>query len=179
VCRAAHGRRRPLLDEADRSFDAVRSERTLQWLADPGAVVAELGRVLRPGGRLSLIDTDWSTLHLDVGDPEITKTVRDGFRAERNRSSNVGSRLGGLATNAGFDVMAATVETQTWTRWDPDGSPAPDGFFSMASLADDLVERGQLGPGAAPHVVEVVHRAAWDQRFAMSLSMYAVMARRR
>lgn len=69
------------LELADDSFDAVRSERTLQWVPDPEVVVAGFARVLRPGGRLSLIDTDWSTLQLDVGDPEITKVVRDGFRS--------------------------------------------------------------------------------------------------
>jgi hypothetical protein len=30
------------------------------------------------GGRLSLIDTDWSTLLLDVGDAQITSMVREG-----------------------------------------------------------------------------------------------------
>ena len=49
------------LVEPDDSFDVVRSERTLQWLADPSAAVAEMARVVRPGGRVSLIDTDWST----------------------------------------------------------------------------------------------------------------------
>lgn len=80
------------LDETDQSFDVVRSERTLQWLSEPASVVAEFVRVLRPGGRLSLTDTDWSTLHLDVGDPHITKMVRDGLRVERSRPSNVGRR---------------------------------------------------------------------------------------
>ena len=46
------------LDEIDQSFDVVRSERTLQWLPEPASVVAEFVRVLRSGGRLSLIDTD-------------------------------------------------------------------------------------------------------------------------
>jgi len=41
------------LDEADESFGLVRSERTLQWVADPGIAVAEMVRVLRPGGRLA------------------------------------------------------------------------------------------------------------------------------
>ena len=62
------------LDEPDDSFDAVRSERTLQWLADPAAAVAEMLRVLRPRGRLSLIDTDWSTFSIDVGDDDARRT---------------------------------------------------------------------------------------------------------
>ena len=38
------------LDEPDDSFDVVRCERTLQWLLDPMAAMAEMVRVVRPGG---------------------------------------------------------------------------------------------------------------------------------
>ena len=164
------------LDEADRSFDVVRCERTLQWLPEPATVVAEFARVLRSGGRLSLIDTDWSTLHLDVGNERITTMVRDGLRHERNRPSNVGRRLADLADAAGFEVTAETTDVQAWTRWNPEESPRPDGCFSMASLAEDLVERGQLGPSAVPWFVDTIHRAARNQNFAMSLTMHGVVA---
>ncbi len=164
------------LDEATDSFDVVRSERTLQWLPEPEVVVAGFVRVLRGGGRLSLIDTDWSTLRLDVGDPQITNAVRDGLRVERNRPSNVGRRLAELADAAGLEVTKATSDTQTWTRWNPDELPAPDGCFSMASLAEDLVETGQLEASAVPVFVDTIHEAARTQRFVMSLTMHAVIA---
>src|SRR4051794_37480910 len=90
------------LDEPDGSFDAARSERTLQWLADPAVAVAEIVRVLRPGGRVSLIDTDWSTFRIDVGDDTLSALIRDAMQVERGRASNVGRRLhghgGGLRT---------------------------------------------------------------------------------
>lgn len=158
------------------SFDAVRSERTLQWVPDPEVAVAGFAQVLRSRGRLSLIDTDWSSLRLDVGDPEITKVVRAGFVVERNRPSNVGRRLGDLAEVAGFDVTMKTSETQTWTRWNPDESPAPDGCFSMTSLAEDLVETGLLESDDVRRFVETIHEAARNHRFAMSLTMHAMVA---
>jgi SAM-dependent methyltransferase len=74
------------LDEPDQSFDIARSERTLQWLSDPQAGVDELARVLRPGGRISLIDTDWSTLRLDVGDATVAERVSEAMRAETGAS---------------------------------------------------------------------------------------------
>jgi SAM-dependent methyltransferase len=55
------------LDFPDGYFDGVRSERALQHLSDPDAAIRELARVTRPGGRLCLIDTDW------------TSVVHDGF----------------------------------------------------------------------------------------------------
>jgi ubiquinone/menaquinone biosynthesis C-methylase UbiE len=158
------------------SFDVARSERTLQWLTDPQAGVDELARVLRPGGRISLIDTDWSTLRLDVGDSTLTARVRDAMRTERRRASNVGRRLGELARTAGFDDLVETTATQVWTTWDPDHSPAPDGCFSMPSLADDLVATGQLDQADTGRFVATIHDAARDGTFSMSLTMYAVIA---
>ena len=57
------------LDFPDADFDGVRTERVLQHVTDPDASVAELARVVRPGGRVCLVDTDWESLALD-GMPE-------------------------------------------------------------------------------------------------------------
>src|SRR3712207_9480503 len=59
-----------------RSFDAVRCERTLQWLRHPEAAVAEMARVMCAGGLLSLIDSDWTTFSIDVGDDDRTAQRR-------------------------------------------------------------------------------------------------------
>lgn len=160
----------------ERSFDAARAERTLQWVDEPERAVAELVRVLRPGGRLSLIDTDWSTLRLEVGDPDLERRVRDALRTERSRPSNVGVRLAEMVRAAGCELVDAHSTTHHCTTWDPDTTPAPPGCFSMPSLADDLVEAGQLAPQLAEGFVEQVHAAARDGRFELSLTMYAVVA---
>lgn len=164
------------LDEPDNHFDVARSERTLQWLTDPDAAVAEMARVLRPGGRISLIDTDWSTLAVDVGDDDLSNRVRQAMRTERRRASNIGRRLGELVATAGLEVTATTSATQTWNTWNPDQSPAPDGCFSMSSLADDLVDAGHLAPDDWNRFVSTTHDAARGGRFSMSLTMYAVTA---
>jgi SAM-dependent methyltransferase len=164
------------LDEPDNSFDVVRCERTLQWLADPSVAVAEMARVVRPGGRISLIDTDWSTFRVDIGDDDVDSRIREALRIERNRPSNVGSRLSNLIRDGGLQLLAETNATQIWTDWDPDESPAPAGCFSMRSLADDLVDTGQLEPGETERFVSAIHDAARHDRFSMSLTMFAVVA---
>jgi SAM-dependent methyltransferase len=164
------------LAEPNCSFDTARSERTLQWLTDPKAAVAEMARVLRPGGLLSLIDTDWSTFDIDVGDPDLAKRVLDAMRIERRRPSNIGRRLADLVQDMGLELVDQTTVTQRWTDWNPDASPAPDGCFSMSSLAEDLVDAGQLAADDRDRFVSTIHAAAREGRFSMALTMFGVVA---
>lgn len=163
--------------EPDGTFDRVRCERTLQWTSDPSTAVEEMARVLRPDGVLSLIDTDWSTFTIDVGDAALAAIVRDAMAIERNRPSNVGRRLAALASASGLEIVASTTATHRWVDWDPDASPAPDGCFSMASLAADLVEAGHLPVEDEGRFVERVHTAARERRLDMTLTSFAVVAR--
>lgn len=164
------------LAEPDDSFDIVRSERTLQWLPQPEVAITEMVRVLRPGGRLVLIDTDWSTFDVDVGDDDLRRRVRDAMRIERRRPSNVGRRLPDLVRAAGLEVVAETAATNRWGEWDPDVVPVPDGCFSMSSLADDLVDAGQLPASDRHRFVSTIHEAARRGQFSMALTMFGVVA---
>jgi SAM-dependent methyltransferase len=58
----------------DGCFDAAVSTQVLEYVDDVGRALRELRRVLRPGGRLVLLDTDWDTL---------VWSARDGARAAR------------------------------------------------------------------------------------------------
>lgn len=166
------------LDLPSGSFDAARSERVLQWLPDPQAAVNQLARALRPDGRLSLIDTDWGSLSLDIGDRDLADAVRRTLSVERARPSRVGRRLAAMAEAAGFADIVATQATQVWSSWDPDASPAPDGCFSMRDLAQDLVGAGELAANDLDRFVTTAHDAARQGRFTMSLTMHAVAATR-
>jgi hypothetical protein len=66
-------------------------------------------------------------------------------RCEPNEADRPTSgRLTVLVADAGFEIVADTSAIQRWSSRDPDESPAPEGCFSMSSLADDLVDAGQL-----------------------------------
>ena len=46
----------------DGSFDAVTSTQVYEYVADMSTALAEAHRVLRPGGRVLILDTDWDSI---------------------------------------------------------------------------------------------------------------------
>lgn len=87
---------------------------------------------------------------------DLAGRVGEAMRTERARPSNIGGRLPDLVRSCGFELVAKTASTQSWNAWNPDESPAPDGCFSMSSLADDLIEKGQLSPMFMPALTAIV-----------------------
>jgi SAM-dependent methyltransferase len=166
------------IGEPDGSFDACRAERTLQWVDDVEGAVAELVRVLRPGGRLSLIDTDWRTLAFDLPDEEATSAMVQAMVAVRGSSMAVGGRLLNLCREAGLADIDGVCATHTWTFWDPDSAPGPAGMFPFRGMVDQLVNTGVLDREMGDRFAEQALEAARRDRFYMSLSLVAVMGRR-
>ncbi|HEY6532770.1 MAG TPA: methyltransferase domain-containing protein, partial [Acidimicrobiales bacterium] len=166
------------LDEPDASFDAARAERVLQWVSDDTAAVAELVRVLRPGGRLGLIDTDWRTLAIDIPDLEAADGVTRAMIDSRGTSAAAGGRLVNLCRAAGLTDVQVLPATHAWTAWDPDTEPAPSGFFPLDGVIPQLVETGGLTAAHSETFIEQANAAARAGRFFMSLTMFAVSARK-
>ena len=63
------------LPYADASFDHVRAERLLIYLTDVQKALAEMKRVLRPGGVLALIEPDFGTTTINLGDRALVRRV--------------------------------------------------------------------------------------------------------
>ena len=59
----------------DAAFDAAVSTQVIEYLADPDAALVELARVLRPGGRLVLIDTDFDSLVWAATDRDLAARI--------------------------------------------------------------------------------------------------------
>ncbi len=57
------------------TFDIVRAERVFQHLKNVPAVMKEIYRVLKPGGTVSIIETDWPGMDIFIEDFSIAKKI--------------------------------------------------------------------------------------------------------
>jgi arsenite methyltransferase len=69
------------LNFADNSFDAASCIQTLLYVDEVEAALSELHRVLKPGGRVAIIETDWRGVVLNSPDEVMTRKILDAWDA--------------------------------------------------------------------------------------------------
>jgi ubiquinone/menaquinone biosynthesis C-methylase UbiE len=93
---------------ADASLDGYRAERVFMHLRRPELALAEAFRVLRPGGRILIMDHDWDTLLFD-GDLAATRTVTRAF-TDSLVNGTIARRMRPLLWLAGFNSIEIFAE---------------------------------------------------------------------
>ncbi|MEK6710170.1 MAG: methyltransferase domain-containing protein [Nitrospinota bacterium] len=85
-------------------FDAAVSIQVYEYVEDVGAALAELHRVLRPGGRAAILDTDWGSLVWRAGDAARARRILEAWDehlADPHLPRTLAARLRG----AGFEIL--------------------------------------------------------------------------
>lgn len=98
------------LDYPDAAFDAARAERTFLHLAEPERALAQMARVVRPGGRVVVLDRDIETRTIDAGDRAVTRRILH-FWCDRFLGGWIGRCLPRLFREA--SLLEVTVEPFT------------------------------------------------------------------
>lgn len=90
----------------DESLDAIVTTQVYEYVPDSAAALKEALRVLKPGGRLLILDTDWDSAVVNTSDRARMAIVLDSYRSHFYHSDLPG-RLPKLIKDAGFDLNHA------------------------------------------------------------------------
>jgi ubiquinone/menaquinone biosynthesis C-methylase UbiE len=118
-------------------FDAVYSERVFLYLPDRLAAIRELQRVVKPGGKICLVDTDFDSTAIYSTRRELTRKLTT-IVADGIPNPNSARELPALAKRAGLrDVQVETFAAMT---------PYAFMVHAMAGPLTRAAERGALAP---------------------------------
>lgn len=164
------------LDLPDGAFDAAVSTQVYEYVADMPRALAELHRVLRPGGRAVILDTDWRSLVWHSSDPgrmDRMLACWDDHLAD----PHLPAKLGPMLRGAGFEVRRTEIVPMFSPRWQP------------VSYAGGMIRsiRSFVRANGEKHGLDATEQAAWwsDQEaliaadaFFFSVNRYAFLATR-
>ncbi len=150
------------------TFDAARTERTLQHLENPARAVSELARVTRPGGVVLTNEPDWGSL-VSTGRPrELVRAMLAAAEAAI-RNPWIGRELAGLFVDAGLTDVTVGAEVLLVRDF------YPDVIIDLPLLASDLRTQGHEGVDDLLAVAQDDSRAG---RTVAALTLFTVSARR-
>jgi SAM-dependent methyltransferase len=153
------------------TFDAARAARTFQHLEDPRRALAELARVVRPGGRVVLAEPDWDTLVIDSPDQDLTRQLIHGH-ADSIRQPWIGRQLPALFE----DVGLSGVQVRPTPLIMRDYASAEWAFFHDATRR--AVDAGRSSRLEIEQWQERLRKADREGRFFLSIIVFVVAGRR-
>jgi arsenite methyltransferase len=107
------------LPVADASFDRAIAVQVLEYVRDVPAALAELGRALRPGGRLVLWDVDWATVSWQASDEKLMQRALTAWDKHLTHPS-LPRTLAPQLRNAGFEHIQMDAHPFATTQLIPD-----------------------------------------------------------
>ena len=158
------------LDFADATFDGCRTERVLQHVSDPQAVLGEIVRVAKPGGRVVCLEPDWETLVVDAPDRDTTRAILN-FRCDSIKNGWIGRQLPRLFKQAGLTDVR--VELPSMAEID---FQFADAAFQLRAYAEQAAEAGVVTTAAAMAWSRSLEQAAANGCFFMTVTPFLVSA---
>lgn len=105
---------------ADESFDFVVGAQVYCYIPEIAHAISEAARVLKKGGRLVVLDSDWDMCIWECRDRALTRRVVAAHAAGQFAHANLPRELHGLMRDAGLRLRQARVLHLVETKYDPD-----------------------------------------------------------
>ena len=157
----------------DGGFDAAIVSQVYEYVTDMESALAELHRVLKPGGRALIMDTDWGSLVWNAQDAERAKRIFTAWDAHL-ADPHLPRRLSSLLQNAGFEILDSRVLPLLNTEY-----PAENYSHGMVSVIVPFVIRvGGVAKEEAKAWAEDLMALGERGEYFFSLNRYAFLARK-
>lgn len=92
----------------DDAFDVVVSTQVLEYVSEPVRALAQMYRVVRPGGRIGILATDWDSIVWHGPDPALTARILAAWQ-RHCAEPHLPRTLGPALADAGLDVTERRV----------------------------------------------------------------------
>jgi ubiquinone/menaquinone biosynthesis C-methylase UbiE len=160
------------LSFSDGAFDRGYADRTFQHLADPRQALAEMIRVVTPGGRLLIVDLDHETRVIDTPYKDVTRRFL-AWRSDTPRQGGVAHQLYGMFQALGLTDVAVEPLVEVSTDYAAINSVMHfDGGIRLAA------EHGVVSHEEAEAWVAYVERAGREGRFFASVTYFLTTGRK-
>jgi len=157
---------------ADASFDGCLAIRAFQHLADPQRTLAEMVRVVRPGGRLVVVDPDHDTAVIDIADRLLARKFLN-FRADSIRNGGIAHRMSALFK--GHGLLDVSVIPTTEVHTDYAEVEAALHYEDGIRIAQEM---GVLTTDETDRLVGAMRAAARDGRFLSAMTYFLTVGRK-
>jgi len=155
----------------DASFDAATSTQVYEYVPDVDQTLAELYRVLRPGGRALLLDTDWASIVWNTTDQARMDRVLAAW-VERFADPHLPRSLSRRLRDAGFHIRRRDV----LALLNPEYDPNTYSVTNASIIADYVTSRGGLAGDKVQAWQEDLAQLGAEGRYFFSLNRYVFLA---
>jgi ubiquinone/menaquinone biosynthesis C-methylase UbiE len=154
---------------ADASFDRVVASQILLHLADPWRAVAEMRRVLGPGGLLSVGEWDWDSMCLALTDRELGRRFTH-LLCDQMNNGLIARELDWQLARRGFTHVAVTPQLRLCRE------PGAVHQWLIEPVTRELVRTGALTPEEGGFLLADLHERARDGRYFLARTYYTAIA---
>ncbi|MEM7655467.1 MAG: methyltransferase domain-containing protein, partial [Bacteroidota bacterium] len=134
--------------QPDLPFDLITSARVLQWLKDPTAALEKFKTMLRPGGYISILDYDHTSLEWQPAPPQSMQHLYAQFlqwRADVGMNNQMAEDLPRFFQEIGLEAIEVIDANETYRRGAANFLPKIGIWTKVAeSRGKQLVEDGYL-----------------------------------
>jgi ubiquinone/menaquinone biosynthesis C-methylase UbiE len=159
-----------LIGVRDNIFDFAYARFILQHISEPLTLLRESLRILKPGGKLIVMDVDDSLFHLTPYHDELAQLLYEASESQKRYGGDryIGHKISCMMFDAGFTNIDTSIFTFTSKNMSPNDFLDITTKFKLDLLQDDRIDWGK-------NILDEIYLKSSSKGFVGSAGVYCVM----